>query len=1164
MLHVHRSERADRLIEILAGVLSTPLPDAMSAEVVAVPTRGVERWLTQRLSHRLGCEEGRGDGVAANIDFPFPGVLVADAVARANGQTLQEDPWAPERSVWPLLDVIDANLSDPRLAPLAMHLSAASPPRDDGALARFATARHLADLYDRYGVHRPELIRDWASASTGEEAPLRSAGRHAWQAYLWQLLRARIAVPSPAERLLSAVGRLQDQPDLLDLPERLSLFGLTRLPPSYLAVLKAIAASRQVHLFLLHPSGALWDAIAARDGRMQTDLPRREDTTAGFVHNSLLRSWGRDAREMQLVLEAHGAVEGQYAPVDGHVTDHETATLLHRIQRDIRQNITIPPTGGAGSTDLPTLDPFDTSVRVHSCHGQYRQVEVMREAILHLLADDPSLEPRDVIVMCPDVEAFAPLVEAVFGCSDPEFAAEQDQGSQLRVRLADRSLRQTNPLLGVTATLLELAESRLTASQVIDLAGREPVRRRFGFDDDGLTQIERWVSDAGARWGLDAEHREAWKLGDLRENTWEFGLDRLLLGVAMAEDGNRLFGGALPLDDVPSGSVDLAGRFAEFVNRLGTCMRDLRGCNPLEEWCRRLVRATERISCAASTETWQLTQMRRLLDEPLLESSVLEASSPDTAGSPAQLTLPEVRSLLAHRLRGQPTRANFRTGDMTVCTLVPMRSVPHRVVCLLGMDDGVFPRHPERDGDDLIAVDPRVGDRDARSEDRQLLLDAVLAATDHLVITYCGRDERTNRPRPPAVPIAELLDVVDRTVRAPDGMQRARQAVVVDHPLQSFDPRNFTPGSLAGTGPWGFGALELAGARSLVGGTRANERFMSEPLPARSSDVVNLESLIRFVKHPAQAFLRERLGVFIAGDIAGADEPVDSLPIDLDGLEKWSVGDRILRARVRGASLDDIIAAERARGILPPGHLADDVLGDITSTAERLVAWLETLVPGVTDGSCVPHTVEINLELPDGRLLLGTVPGVAGGTVVNTIYSRLAPKHRLESWIRFLALSACRPDETCTAVTVGRSPAQSDRRPAASVIAWERRSETAARSAVEYLVQLVDLYERGMTEPLPLYCCTSLAWAQARRGGEDATAVASAEWEGGYLRKGEGDDDCHRLVLGEKRPFNGVLEEAPKPDEIGGGWDERESSRFGRLARRLWDPVLDREGILFP
>lgn len=1168
MLRVHRSERADHLSDILAGVLAKPLDDPMAAEIVAVPTRGVERWLSQRLSHRLGCSDARGDGVAANIEFPFPGSLVGGSVAAATGIDMDIDPWIPERAVWPLVEVIDSNLSDPALAPLAEHLVAASPTRDDGAIARFAAARHLADLYDQYGVHRPDMVRCWALPG---EAVVTSLGRHAWQARLWRMLRERLGVASPAERLGEAVERLGSQRELVGLPDRLSLFGLTRLPPSYLAVLGALARWRDVHLFLLHPSGRLWDTIAGAGATatVPVDLARRDDSTASFAANGLLRSWGRDAREMQLVLAAHGAVEGGYAAVDDIAESVESGdrhpTLLQRIQRDIRLNRPLPPLGaqpagdspdGQGTGGPPSLDPSDNSLQLHSCHGRYRQVEVVREAVLHMLAADPTLEARDVIIMCPDVESFAPLIEAVFGYTGPDGTDAGDGGQQLRVKLADRSIRQTNPLLAIASTLLDLGEGRLGASQVIDLAGRDPVRRRFGFGDDELAQIETWVADAGARWGLDSDHRQRWKLGRLRENTWEFALDRLLLGVTMAEDGNRLFGEVLPLDNVPGGSFDLAGRFAEFVNRLGSCIRRLADRNTLSEWCRLLERSTESIASAASGDSWQLDQMRRVLDEAVVES----------AGGSVLLTSQEARSLLAHRLRGRPTRANFRTGDMTVCTLVPMRSVPHPVVCLLGLDDGVFPRHPGRDGDDLISLEPRVGDRDPRGEDRQLLLDAVLAATNHLVITYCGRDERTNQPRPPAVPVAELLDAVDRTVSAPEGCARARDAILVQHPLQSCDPRNFTAEALTRGGPWGFGRMELSGARSLAAGPRSDRRFLDEPLPPRISEVVNLDGLIRFFKHPVQAFLRERVGIYVAGDIGRDSEPVDALPIESDGLDKWAVGDRVLRALVRGHQLEDALRAERARGILPPGHLADDVLADITSTAAQLVTWLESLVPDIRDASASGlETAEINLELPGGRVLMGTVPGLLEGTIVNAVYSRLAPKHRLEAWVRLLALTACRPDLAPSAVTVGRSPNSSEHRPIASLIAWDMSNpEMLRQAALAQLVRLLDLFDKGMTQPLPLYCCTSLAWTKARRGGTDAFETSYSEWEGKFNWPGEADDDCHRLVLGGVVPFNSLLGEVPAADERGEGWDERETSRFGRLAVRLWDPLLDQESIRFP
>ncbi|MGH2945176.1 MAG: exodeoxyribonuclease V subunit gamma, partial [Solirubrobacteraceae bacterium] len=518
VLHVHRAERADGLVEALRSLLAEPLPDPFAPEVVAVPTRGMERWLTQRISDRLG--------VCANVDFPYPRRLVGDAVATAAGIDPDADPWLPELAVWPLLEVVDASRHEPWLHVLAAHLQA-DPAR------RFGAVRHVAELFDRYALHRPAMVRAWAA---GGDQTL-------WQAELWRRLRERIAQPGPAERVEHACERLRDDPQVTSLPARISLFGLTRLPAGHLAVLRALASRRDVHLFLLHPSPALWERIAPAPPMVR----RRDDVTATLPANRLLASWGRDARELQLVIG--GDHEDHH-----HATGHRTDTLLARIQADVRADRPPP-----AEDERPPHDPEDRSIQVHACHGRARQVEVVRDAILHLLQEDPALEPRDMIVMCPDIETFAPLIQATFG------APEEDD---LRVRLADRSLRQTNPVLGVVGRLIDLAEQRLTASQVLDLAGREPVRRRFGLDDEELTRMQDWVAAGGIRWGLDAAHRAPFKLDALTTGTWRAGLDRVLLGVTMTEEAQRLFGGVLPLDDVGSGAIDLAGRFAELVDRL--------------------------------------------------------------------------------------------------------------------------------------------------------------------------------------------------------------------------------------------------------------------------------------------------------------------------------------------------------------------------------------------------------------------------------------------------------------------------------------------------------------------------------------------------------------------------------------------------------------------
>ncbi|HUE05977.1 MAG TPA: exodeoxyribonuclease V subunit gamma [Acidimicrobiales bacterium] len=1126
MLHVHRSDRADDLVAQLAELVAVPLPDPMQAEVVSVPTQGIERWLSQRLSGHLGTSPGAHDGVCANVDFPFPGSLISGALAQASGVDPKADPWLPERAVWPLMEVVEEHFADPWLAPLAKHIENSE--TVEGS-KRFSSIRHVADLFDRYAIHRPDMVQRWAAGSP-------QLGEATWQVDLWRLLRERIGQPGPAERLVDACQRLRKEPELLELPPRLSLFGLTRLAASYLDVLDAIAKGREVHLFLLHPSPALWARLQPEVDASSRFVVRAEDPTASVPNHPLLASWGRDAREMQLVLG--GAVpHGQEVVAP---TDEPVPRLLRRIQDDIRFDR--PPAGtGSDEGERPVLAADDDSIRVHSCHGRGRQVEVLRDAVLHLLAEDPTLEPRDVIVMCPDIEHFAPLIQATFGAHDLN-DGPFDPTRQLQIRLADRSLRQTNPVMGVLAEVMELASARITASEVLDLAGRDPVRRRFGFSDDDLFRLEEWVNGAFVRWGFDAEHRRTFQLADIDANTWHAGLDRILLGVAMAEDGQRLFGETLPLDDVDSGDIELAGRLAEFVHRLQRVLDELSGVRTVRDWADTLARASDALSATTPRDDWQRMQLSAVLEELVAEATAGE----DASG--VELSCDDIRSIMTDRLKGKPTRANFRTGHLTVCTLVPMRSIPHRVVCLLGLDDGSFPRHIERDGDDLTARAPRVGDRDVRSEDRQLLLDALLAARDHLVITYSGRDERSNLPRPPAVPVGELLDVVDHTVRAASG--RARDAIVVKHPLQPFDPRNFEARALAGDGPWSFDALHLAGAEAALTPRRALPPFLASPLPPYEGNPIGLDQMERFLRHPVRAFLRERLNVSLRNKTR---EFEDAIPIELDSLEQWQIADRVLQAQLAGATQGSCLAAEVARGALPPGQLADSVLGEITGPLDELVqAGLSAMAP---------ESVDVLVDLPGGSGLVGTVAGVRGDVIHTVTYSKLGPAPRLYAWLRLLALTATAPDRAFEAYTIGRS--RSSRATITVARLGPLGPDAASRKTVaeRHLHVLVDLFLRGMCEPLPLYLRTSAAWAEAVNGGRDPEGAATPAWTSQWRMDKEDKDAEHALVLGADVTFDDMLGMGGAPQGDEGGWEASEPTRFGVYARRLWDGLLAHEQV---
>jgi exodeoxyribonuclease V gamma subunit len=1040
---------------------------------------------------------------------------------------------------WPILAVLDQCQGQDWCSVLDDHLgatrAAGDPLGEQRRSRRLGLARRIGELFDSYCAQRPQMMRGWSRGDDDDGYRTSLPPEYRWQPELWRRLVATVESDPPPQRLTAAISRLHTDPAHLALGARVSVFGPTRLSASDLALLQAVGEHRDLHLWLPHPSPGLWSAL---DG--QVAGRRRDDETASLVRNRLLRHLGRDSRELRLRLnELRGFTDVHHDPVGAAGPLNVLGRLQQAIVADRRLepggtsvgdtaagDIRVADTSTIGDASRPDPPAIDSSVQVHACHGRSRQVEVLREVITGLLQDHPTLQARDILVMCPDIEVFAPLVLANFGAADDLAAGHP--GADLRVRLADRSLRQTNPVLDVVARMLALARSRVTSLQLLDLAAVEPVRRRFGFDDDALHTLARWTASANIRWGLTAADRRPFGLDDVADNTWHRGLDRVLHGVTMEEGDHQGLANGLPLDDVESSDIELAGAFTEFVTRVAWVLRGLSGARPLSDWTATLLGAVDRLTMTSAGTGWQQVQARRILAGPL-----------NDAVDDVPLRLGDVEALLTGELRGRPTRASFRTGDLTICSMVPMRSVPHRVVCLLGLDDGDFPRATIHDGDDVLAIDPVVGERDIGAQDRQLLLDAVLAATEHLVVVYSGFDERTGARRPPAVPVGDLLDTLAAVTGA-----RSPAGVVTDNTLQPHDRRNFVPGRSGE--PFSFDAEALAAARALSGPISDPAPFLSHPLPPQVGAEIDLQSLVRFLEHPVRGFLRQRLGISMRDD---HDEVPEELSVELDGLTRWAIGDRMLRARLAGQSQDQVSIAERRRGDLPPGALGAPTLDTIARAVEAI---LTAAAPCLGE----PETsVPARARLPRGRSVAGTVSPIRGGVLTRVEYSRISARHRLGAWVRLLTLVAGGAPVT-SAVTLGGSA---------------RGYLLAAPDpgqAADALADLVALYTDGLRAPLPLPVGCALGYAQARAQGRTPAQAAGAAERAWSARYGEARDAEHIRVFGAV-DFAAILRR-PLPDQpcwphtrttdpVGGLDWRAEPSAFGRLAVALFTPMLSHE-----
>lgn len=1130
VMFVHTGHDAEALARHLAGVLAEPVADPFQPEWVAVPSVGMRRWLSLQLAGHLGAAPGRTDGVAANIEWAFPGSL-RNAVLDADPAAAELEAWRVPRLVWAVLDVIAAQRKG-RLAFLA------TPPPGG---SRYSTARRIADLFDRYHVHRPEMVRQWKVGNFVDAAGRPLADHQRWQPLLWQMVEERIGVESPADRLPKLLRQVTDGEIDPLLPERLALFGLGVLPggASFLELADALGGRRDVYLYLLEPSPSLAASVRSAD-RPRTRL-RADDRSADLVAHPLLRSWGRLSRETSVLLGQAGAAQWDLTSVGGDdvPTDRlaDDGSLLGRLQGALRANR--PP------------DPFlvpapdDASVQFHACHGATRQVEVLRDALLHALADpELDLTEDDVVVLCPDLERFAPLLEAVFGPSADQRAAHEGGAPALRYRIADRSLRAANPVLEATAALLDLVAGRFDAPSVLDFIALPPVRHRFRFTEDDLARIDDWVEAAAVRWGLDGEHREGWAVpAQLVANTWRAGLDRLLVGSTVHTSGLDLVVG----DVVPLASwgdeVDLAGRLAELVARLADLVEASTSPRPVAEWLRVVADAADALFSVPPAEVRQTESLHATLSQLVEHSQVVGQASA------VELDFVDLRRLLADHLRTAPGRPDFFRGGITVTSLTPLRWIPFRVVALLGMDQAAL-GSGSVDGDDLVALDQEVGDRDVRADSRHALLEAVLCARERLIVVRDGHDVRTNQEVPAPVAVMELRDAVLAEVH-PDHAETWSKRLERSHPRQAFDDGCFTPGRL-GAGPWSFDRLALAAAEARAARTSTTlPPFLSRPLPPLDCRRIDLADLHAYLKHPTREFLRQRLGVRVP-KVEDAVAPV--LPIVMGGLDRWKVGTDLLAHLFDGVDEATWADVERRVGNFPPGVLGEVERDAVATDARALAQVCRRLGVRPGPGDLVPVAV----TLDDGTRLVGSVVdrvghdalGVGVRGPLRVTYSKTKAEQHLAAWLDLLVLVAARPEVEWRSVSVARS-AKPGTAPEVLVLlppggdgadAAER-----ARLARDGLAVAVDCYRRGMCEPVPLF-----------------PQVSRAVHLGDGARKAWGDmfgdqaDVSHQLVFGlvDFDDLAALPREAHDPPGP--------STRLACFARHLWDAVGRSAPLLAP
>ncbi|WP_159565802.1 exodeoxyribonuclease V subunit gamma [Budvicia diplopodorum] len=1113
MFTVYHSNQLDLLKSLTTALIaSKPLADPFAQEIILVQSHGMAQWLQIELANELG--------IAANIEFPLPASFIWQMFTKVWTEISQESAFSKDAMTWKLMWLLPSMLDLPDFSALKGYLS-----DDEDMRKRHQLAGRIADLFDQYLVYRPEWLQCWQQNERVDELD----EAQIWQAPLWRaLIEYTERLQQPGWHRANLYQRFIDtlnQPGFSAkaLPERVFICGISALPPVYLRALQALGQHIDVHLMFTNPCRYYWGDIQdyaflaklqarkRRHIKQSQEIPLfRSPQTAGELFdeqgnqqlsNPLLASWGKLGRDNLYLL----AQLDKMQEVDAFV-DIEPDSLLHRIQRDILSLddcalVVNGPDSPLDSRDKRELDPGDRSISVHVCHSAQREVEVLYDQLLAMLDQDPNLTLRDIIVMVADIDNYTPYIEAVFGNAPPE--------RYLPYAISDRSASQAHPVLTAFISLLNLPDSRFTAEDILTLLEVPALAMRFQIDEQGLQILRQWVDGSGIRWGLDDEMVSDLELPSTGQHTWRFGLTRMLLGYAMDSQRGD-YQGVLPYDESSGLIASLAGQLAEFLMQLSLWRKQLAEPRTLTEWaplCRGLI--------ASFFITDVETEPVLALIEQQWQKQIgfgLEACYQDLT----PLTI--LRDELSARLDNERVSQRFLAGSINFCTLMPMRSIPFKVVCLLGMNDGVYPRTLPPLGFDLMASKPLRGDRSRRDDDRYLFLEALLSAQQKLYISFIGQSIQDNSLRYPSVLITELLEYISQSHRLPDDqpldLEQSAQAVyehlLCQHPRVPFSEQNFIDGSEQQSY-----ASEWLPAASRLGVPHTE---FSSALDELALKRVELDDLRRFYRNPIRAFFQQRLRVHFSLDDT---ELPDEEPFLVDNLQRYQMNVMLLNCLVEDRDPKALFSRSRAAGELPFGAFGElfwqGQCDEMTELAER-----------VKQHKLPASSIELECTIA-GLEVSGWLHQVQSDGILRWRPAELSVIDGMLLWLDHLAY--CINGGTGESRMFGRKNSE-----------W-RFAPIPAKQAEDMFTEWLNGYVRGLSTPLLLLPKSAWAWltnCYDQRSGDiewddDIQQKARQKliqvWEGGQQVTGEGedpylmrlfrvmDDKSYRQIITDSQPY---------------------------------------------
>ncbi|MDD5227783.1 MAG: exodeoxyribonuclease V subunit gamma [Methylococcales bacterium] len=985
MFILHSSNKTENLVAHMALVIKTlPLSSPFRKEIFLIQSQGMERWLSQQLAQTFQ--------IWANYEFLFPAKFFS-SVAQKLDSRLNDAAFDRHKMTWRIENVL-RELDDDDFLPLQQYLSSENP-----ELKRYQLAQELAQLFDQYQMMRPDLLTAWQ-----ENKLVYDTAAERWQKALWRNITKQIGTQHRGALWQKVINQLLDADENFyadKLPERVIVFGINTMPPLFLAFLHGLSKHCQLHLFLLNPSQDYWADIPSKRSRLKQTPEEQYDS------HPLLSSLGQQGREFQvLLLEQNLAIDldvDTFESADG-------ATVLQRLQNDLLNN-------EAGKYELKP----DDSIQIHACHSRMREVEVLKNQLIHALEHDATLELRDIVVMSPGIQNYEPFISAVF--------------HDIHHTIADRSLRLSNHALDIFIRFLHVSQSRFGWQSVLDLLAQPMVHTHFDLSETDLELIRHWVKDTQVRWGKSGDHKAELDLPNLDANTWQAMLNRLFMGYAVGDDSNFVQD-ILPYPHIEGSTALALGGLNDFLQLLFTASDNFKTAQSLNNWRNSLYDYTEKL--LSNAEAIERQQVNELLDELPDQLNHLTDST---------VALQVIISWLESRVEERKSSNGFLRGQLTFCSMLPMRSIPFKVIALLGMNDGEFPKIDRQPTFDLIAQHFRKGDRSRRNDDRYQFLEIILSTRQQLILTYLGQSLNHNEKIPPSVIISELLDVLRESY--------SLENLTVFHPLHGFSRRYFDGSD---SNLRNYSQRDFETALALTKSKSPPEQWWQGKLQSVSDPVIELHDLFSFFRHPQKHFLRRQLAV----RLKTLDSVVEERePFYLERLDKYNVYSDWLHKHLRGETVS--IERLKAEGLWLSG-----VLGDLEFEKQNAeISEFSEKINAKNIGERIEDVV-IDLRV-DGCRLVGKLSNCYENGGLYYRYTSLKGKDFIGALLHHLVIN-----QQCSQPTYLFS--RNDKEPKLDELVF-----TPKMAQTDFLCDLLEIYRNGLQHPEAFFTEASFAYVKAKK-----------------------------------------------------------------------------------